>query len=90
VRPKAPASPHAIVRRACPYRGENNGPSKDAHRELNPGPELGVKRVLRVLLVCIARSRTIAPTPASRQGRLVPAARGSWVILLRRLIGSLL
>ena len=24
-----PASPYAIMRRACPYRGENSGPGKD-------------------------------------------------------------
>ena len=24
-----PASPYAIMRRACPYRGENRGPGKD-------------------------------------------------------------
>ena len=29
-----PASPYAIMRRACPYRGENHGPGKDA-RELD-------------------------------------------------------
>lgn len=33
-----PASPYAIMRRACPYRGENNGPGKDIHRELDPTP----------------------------------------------------
>src|SRR5215831_8853940 len=29
-----PASSYAIMRRACPYRGENNGPGKDIHGEL--------------------------------------------------------
>ena len=26
------------MRRACPYRGENNGPGKDIHGELDPTP----------------------------------------------------
>jgi hypothetical protein len=26
------------MRRACPYRGENNGPGKDVHGELDPTP----------------------------------------------------
>src|SRR5262245_9060922 len=26
------------MRRACPYRGENNGPGKDIHGELDPPP----------------------------------------------------
>ena len=33
-----PASSYAIMRRACPYRGENNGPGKDVHGELDPTP----------------------------------------------------
>jgi hypothetical protein len=33
-----PASSHAIMRRACPYRGENPGPGKDVHGELDPWP----------------------------------------------------
>jgi hypothetical protein len=28
----------AIMRRACPYRGENPGPGKDVHGELDPTP----------------------------------------------------
>jgi hypothetical protein len=35
-----PASSDAIMRKACPYRGENPGPGKDAYRELDPKPEL--------------------------------------------------
>ena len=35
-----PASSYAIMRKACPYRGENPGPGKDIHGELDPGPEL--------------------------------------------------
>ena len=34
----APASSYAIMRRARPYRGENNGPGKDIHGELDPTP----------------------------------------------------
>ena len=30
-----PASPYAIMRRACPYRGENRGPGKDDRGELD-------------------------------------------------------
>jgi hypothetical protein len=26
------------MRKACPYRGENHGPGKDRHRELDPKP----------------------------------------------------
>ena len=33
-----PASSYAIMRRACPYRGENPGPGKDVHRELDHRP----------------------------------------------------
>ena len=33
-----PASSYAIMRRACPYRGENPGPGKDIHGELDPRP----------------------------------------------------
>jgi hypothetical protein len=33
-----PASPDAIMRKACSYRGENPGPGKDAYRELDPKP----------------------------------------------------
>ena len=33
-----PASSYAIMRRARPYRGENHGPGKDTHRELDPTP----------------------------------------------------
>ena len=33
-----PASSYAIMRRACPYCGENRGPGKDFHRELDPTP----------------------------------------------------
>ena len=33
-----PASSRAIMRRACTYRGENNGPGKDVHGELDPWP----------------------------------------------------
>jgi hypothetical protein len=29
---------YAIMRRARPYRGENHGPGKDFHRELDPTP----------------------------------------------------
>jgi hypothetical protein len=32
-----PASSYAIMRRACPYRGENPGPGKDVHGELALG-----------------------------------------------------
>ena len=35
-----PASSYAIMRRACPYRGENNGPGKDVQESLTPRPEL--------------------------------------------------
>src|SRR5262249_54189734 len=35
-----PAPSYAIMRRARPYRGENNGPGKDIHGELDPRPEL--------------------------------------------------
>jgi hypothetical protein len=28
----------AIMRKACSYRGENPGPGKDVHRELDPKP----------------------------------------------------
>ena len=35
-----PASSDAIMRKACPYRGENPGPGKDVHGELDPAPEL--------------------------------------------------
>ena len=34
------ASSHAILRRVCPYRGENPGPGKDVRESLTPGPEL--------------------------------------------------
>src|SRR5207247_10283713 len=33
-----PASSYAIMRRACPYRGENPAPGKDVHGELDPTP----------------------------------------------------
>src|SRR5262245_51133844 len=33
-----PASSYAIMRRVRPYRGENNGPGKDIHGELDPTP----------------------------------------------------
>jgi hypothetical protein len=33
-----PASPCAIMRRACPYRGENPEPGKDVHGEIDPWP----------------------------------------------------
>src|SRR5262245_40016795 len=33
-----PPSSYAIMRRACPYRGENPAPGKDAHGELDPTP----------------------------------------------------
>src|SRR5262249_4759473 len=33
-----PASSYAIMRRARPYRGENPGPGKDVHRELDHRP----------------------------------------------------
>jgi hypothetical protein len=36
-----PASSYAIMRRACPYRGENPGPGKDVSKgSLTEGPEL--------------------------------------------------
>lgn len=40
-----PTSPSAIMRRACPYRGENHGPGKDFKKRnftesLTPDPEL--------------------------------------------------
>ena len=40
-----PTSPSAIMRRACPYRGENHGPGKELQKEnftesLTPDPEL--------------------------------------------------
>ena len=35
-----PASSYAIMRKACPYRGENNGPGKDVQESLTRGPEL--------------------------------------------------
>ena len=35
-----PASSYAIMRRACPYRGENPGPGKDVMESLTTGPEL--------------------------------------------------
>jgi hypothetical protein len=33
-----PASSYAIIRRACPYRGENPGPGKDVHGEIDHMP----------------------------------------------------
>jgi hypothetical protein len=33
-----PTSSYAIMRRACPYRGENPEPGKDFHAELDPKP----------------------------------------------------
>ena len=33
-----PASAYAIMRRACPYRGENRGPGKDDRGELDAHP----------------------------------------------------
>src|ERR1700746_818795 len=33
-----PELENAIMRRARPYRGENHGPGKDFHRELDPTP----------------------------------------------------
>jgi hypothetical protein len=33
-----PASSYAIMRRACPYRGENPEPGKDVDRELDRNP----------------------------------------------------
>ena len=33
-----PPSSYAIMRRACPYRGENPGPGKDVHGELDHRP----------------------------------------------------
>jgi len=33
-----PASSYAIMRRACPYRGENPGPGEDVHGELDHRP----------------------------------------------------
>src|SRR5687767_15785802 len=33
-----PASSDAIMRKACSYRGENHGPGKDPHRELELRP----------------------------------------------------
>jgi hypothetical protein len=35
-----PASSYAIMRRACPYRGENPEPGKDVLESLTTGPEL--------------------------------------------------
>jgi hypothetical protein len=35
-----PPSSYAIMRRACPYRGENPGPGKDVTESLTPRPEL--------------------------------------------------
>jgi hypothetical protein len=33
-----PELENAIMRRACPYRGENPGPGKDVHGELDHRP----------------------------------------------------
>src|SRR6185437_2366960 len=33
-----PTSSYAIMRRACPYRGENSGPGKDDVESLTPRP----------------------------------------------------
>src|SRR5262249_45426005 len=40
-----PASSYAIMRRARPYRGENNEPGKDVHGELDPTP--GIRELPR-------------------------------------------
>src|SRR6202043_3775930 len=40
-----PASSYAIMRRACPYCGENHGSGKDFHGELDPTPGIREPRV---------------------------------------------
>src|SRR5579859_1321589 len=41
-----PASSYAIMRRACPYRGENSGPGKDDVESLTPRPGIREQNLL--------------------------------------------
>jgi hypothetical protein len=41
-----PASSYAIMRGACPYRGENVEPGKDAHGELDHTPGIRERQEL--------------------------------------------
>jgi hypothetical protein len=50
-----PASSGAIMRKACPYRGENPGSGKAVHGELDPGPELENSQGQRRLLSAAAQ-----------------------------------
>ena len=55
-----PASSYAIMRRACPYRGENPGPGKDVHGELDRRPGIreqpGSKREVPTTRVAMSAS----------------------------------
>ena len=66
-----PASSYAIMRRARPYRGENHGPGKDFHRELDPTP--GIRE----------RPGTITDLPAPRTKRWLPRRKAEVVSAVR-------
>ena len=63
-----PASSHAIMRRACPYRGENPGPGKDAYGELDPWP--GIREQPRP--ISVIRSPYILRRSCTQTDTMVP------------------
>jgi|SRR6516225_6758636 len=73
-----PASSYANMRRARPYRGENNGPGKDIHGELDPTPGIreqpGSDPVIRRCRLNVRIAPKAAVRRTFRNGRFVPQA----------------
>lgn len=59
-----PTSSDAIMRKACPYRGENPGPGKDVHRELDPKP--GIRELAYSLDGTVCVIQVISRMPNGR------------------------
>jgi TolB-like protein len=57
---------HAIMRRACPYCGENHGPGKDFHRVLDPTP--GIRERPGTVASSAALQRYVRSWSTSRHG----------------------
>src|SRR5262245_5144050 len=69
-----PKSPSAIMRRASPERGENSGPGKGLHRELDPGPGIREQPGSRAGMLTgsserIAVGTQVTPRPPHRSVR---------------------
>jgi hypothetical protein len=62
-----PASSYVIMRRACPYRGENPGPGKDALRELDHWPGIREQPGSFSTVTRPASGAVMSPVPPKRK-----------------------